>query len=158
LLVTFTFSKAYGLAGLRVGFGVANARLINLLERFRLPFNINQIAMIAAKAALDDQQHVQNTIAINASGRKQLALGFTELGLGYIPSQTNFLMVDFASTNCSGPEIFNLLQLRGIIVRPLLPFGLTTWLRISIGLPEENKLLLETLAQILDSKKGIGSR
>ncbi|MBT4962737.1 MAG: histidinol-phosphate transaminase [Francisellaceae bacterium] len=146
LMVTFTYSKAFGLAGLRIGYGVANANLISLFDRFRLPFNINQPAMQAAAAALEDVDHIKNSITINQQGKNQLYNAFTEIGLEYIPSMGNFVMVNIASD--TGP-IYEALQNKGIIVRPLKPYGIDTWLRISVGLKEQNSLLIKELSVLL---------
>lgn len=147
LLVTFTYSKAFGLAGLRLGYGVANPELIKLLERFRLPFNINQPALKAGIAALQDNEHIERSIDVNAKGKEYLYKEFSAMGLDFVESMGNFIMVNIGVDSI---PVFEELQSRGIIVRPLTPYGIKTWLRISIGLPEQNELLIHEMKEILE--------
>jgi len=145
LIVSRTFSKAYGLAGLRVGYALAQPRLTDLLNRVRQPFNVNALAQAAAVAALADQDFLQRTYAINREGRQVLTQAFDRMGLETVRSHTNFVLVrvgDAATVNLA-------LLKRGIIVRPVASDGLPEWLRVSIGLPEENARLIEALQDIL---------
>lgn len=145
LLMVRTFSKAYGLAGLRVGFSVGQPLLTNLLNRMRLAFNVSGIAQAAATAAVKDSAFLSEVVAVNDKGKAQLYKGFQALGLIYLSSRANFVLVhvgDAARINRS------LLQ-RGIIVRPVQNYGLYDWLRVSIGLPEQNAYFLEVLGEIL---------
>ncbi len=145
LIVSRTFSKAYGLAGLRVGFAVAQPAITDLLNRVRQPFNVNSLAQAAAIAALGDDDFLARSLALNRDGLAQLQQGFERLGLRYVPSYGNFVLVevgDAASVNES--------MLRaGVIVRPVANYGLPNWLRISVGLRAENDAALAALASAL---------
>ncbi len=145
LIVTRTFSKAYGLAGFRVGYAVAHPDTIELLNRVRQPFNVNQPAIRAACIALDDTEFVQDSYTHNQAGLRQLTDGFDALGLTYIPSFGNFVAVEFGDA----AAVHESLLRRGIIVRPLQEYTLPHHLRISVGLPDENNRLLTALAEIL---------
>ncbi len=144
LLVTRTFSKAYGLAALRVGYGLSAAPLADLLNRIRQPFNVNTVAQAAALAALGDQAHVVASRESNRAGMDQLEAGFARLGLPTLPSTGNFLCVEVGE----GAARFQALLRRGIIVRPLAGYGLPRHLRVTVGLPAENEQLLEALATL----------
>ena len=146
LIVTRTFSKIYGLAGLRVGYGVSSPELAAVINRVRHPFNVNSLALAAAEAALDDLGHLQRSVDTNRRGLVQLAAGFDELGLGYIPSVGNFICVD---TGRSGAEVYNALLRKGCIVRPVANYELPRHLRVSVGRPEENQRLLSALKEVL---------
>ena len=145
LLVTRTFSKAHGLAGLRVGYGVADPKVADLMNRIRQPFNVNSVAQAAALAALDDVEFLDKSVELNRSGMKQLTSGFAELGLDWIASYGNFVSVRVGDAG----EVFKRLLERGVIVRPVAGYGLPEHLRVSIGLESENRRLLETLAAVL---------
>jgi histidinol-phosphate aminotransferase len=144
-----TFSKIYGLAGLRVGYGFGPKPLMDLLHRARQPFNVNAIAQAAATAALDDRDHLERTRDINAAGLKQVAAGLGKLGLEQVPSAANFIMFRVAKAR----EAFLALQARGIIVRPLAPYELPEQLRVTIGTAEQNTKFLEALAQVLKAHR-----
>jgi histidinol-phosphate aminotransferase len=144
LLVLRTFSKAYGLAALRVGYGVGTPALVDFLNRVRAPFNTNSLAQIAARAALTDPEHVARYVALNRVERARVAAALGALGLGVAPSQANFLLVDFGAP---GRDIYEKLLRKGVIVRPMPP-PLTNWLRITIGLPEENDRLLAAVGEL----------
>jgi len=146
LIVTRTFSKAYGLAGLRVGYAVASPVITNLLNRVRQPFNVNSYALHAAAAALDDQTHLQKSVQNNVDGMAQLIDAFEGLGLDFIPSAGNFISVDMARE--AGPLYRSLLQ-RGVIVRPVANYAMPTHLRISIGTKQENTVFIHALEQVL---------
>jgi histidinol-phosphate aminotransferase len=146
LIVMRTFSKAYGLAGVRVGYALASSLLTDLLNRVRLAFNPNHLAQVAAVAALSDSAHLSATLASNAEGMQQMRAGLDALGLRYMPSVCNFLTVEMGRP---GPEVFQALLRQGVIVRPLVPYGLEQWLRISIGTAAENSRCLAALAQVL---------
>lgn len=145
LLLLRTFSKIYGLAGLRVGYGIGVPALIAALEKVRQPFNLNRLAQVAALAALDDEEHVQRTRRNNRQGLEQLQAGCRELGLPYIPSAANFLLVRVGD----GATVFEALQRQGVIVRPMGAYDLPEWIRISVGTPEENARCLEALQKVL---------
>jgi histidinol-phosphate aminotransferase len=148
LIVTRTFSKVHGLAALRVGYGVSDPRIAELLNRVRQPFNVNSLAQAAAVAALGDEAHVQSSVALNDAGLAQLTAGFERLGLGYIPSVCNFITVDLG--RAAGPVDQALLR-AGCIARPVAAYGLPNHLRISVGLEEENARLLTALEQTLSA-------
>jgi histidinol-phosphate aminotransferase len=141
LLLMRTFSKIYGLAGLRIGYGIGHPDFIAALEKIRQPFNINSVAQAGALAALDDTKHVEKTRKVNSRGLKLYARTFRKLGLEFIPSQANFILVRVGD----GQRVFVGLQKLGVIVRPMGGYQLPEWIRISIGTPKENKRCLEAL-------------
>jgi len=145
LLVSRSFSKVYGLAGLRVGFGVAQPALTDLLNRVRQPFNVNVMAQAAAVAALSDSDFLRRSYELNRDGKRQLVEVFDRLGLEYVPSYGNFVLVRVGDAARVNLELLK----RGVIVRPVAGDGLPEWLRVSIGLPEENRRFAEALADIL---------
>jgi len=145
LIVTRTFSKAYGLAGLRVGYAFADAGVADLMNRVRQPFNVNSISLAAATAALDDSEFVQRGFELNQSGMKRITQSFEQLGLTYIPSFGNF--VSFRVGDANG--VYQRLLKRGVIVRPIASYGMPDYLRVSIGLESENERFLEALQQSL---------
>ncbi|RME35303.1 MAG: histidinol-phosphate transaminase [Gammaproteobacteria bacterium] len=149
LLVTRTFSKIHGLAALRLGYGVSDPSLAELLNRVRQPFNVNAPAQAAGLAALGDTAHVARSVALNREGLVQLREGVEALGLSVIPSVGNFLCVDFGRD--AMPIYRGLLQ-RGVIVRPVAGYGMPTFLRVTVGLPEENRRFLEALADVLQTE------
>jgi histidinol-phosphate aminotransferase len=145
LIVTRTFSKAYGLAGLRVGFALAHPAVADMMNRVRQPFNVNSLAQAAAAAALKDDDFVRRSRDLNDAGMRQMTQGLQALGLRYIPSYGNFVsfhVADAASVNRKLLE-------RGVIVRPVFAYEMPDWLRVSIGLPEENARFLQALDEIL---------
>jgi histidinol-phosphate aminotransferase len=144
--VTRTFSKAYGLAGLRTGYGVSSPEVAQLLNRVRQPFNVNSIAQAAALAALDDVAHLESSIRLNQVGIQQLESGFARLGLSFIESVGNFIAVD---TRGPAAEYYERLLKQGVIVRPIANYGMPNHLRVTVGLPEENARFLEALEQVL---------
>jgi histidinol-phosphate aminotransferase len=141
-LVMRTFSKIYGLAGLRVGYGVADPELADYLNRARHPFNVNRLAEAAALAALDDDEHAERSRRVNAEGAEYLTRELRALGVEVWPTDANFLLMRV------GEGFFDKLQREGVIVRPLGGFGMPDCLRVSIGLPEENERLVKTLARL----------
>jgi len=149
LLVSRTLSKAYGLAGLRVGFGIAQPTITDLLNRVRQPFNVNSMAQAAAIAALSDTSFLQKSAKLNADGYRQLTQAFDALKLEYVPSYGNFVLVKVGSDDGAGARVNLALLKQGIIVRPVGNYGLPQWLRVSIGLPEENTAFIEALKKVL---------
>ncbi|MEX0960236.1 MAG: histidinol-phosphate transaminase [Burkholderiales bacterium] len=145
LLVTRTFSKAYGLAGLRVGYAIAHPEVADLMNRVRQPFNVSNIAQSAAVAALDDVAFLQRSYELNRAGMIQLATGFRSLGLDWIESRANFVSVRVGEAQRIYRELLRL----GVIVRPVGAYGMPEHLRVSIGLEQENTRFLEALAQAL---------
>ena len=146
LLVSRTFSKAYGLASLRVGYGLSTAVVADVLNRVRQPFNVNSLALAAACAAVKDAEYLEEGRRINENGMLQLQEGLRELGLGWIPSKGNFICVDLGQV---AAPVFQGLLREGVIVRPVANYGMPNHLRITIGLPAENSRFLEALAKVL---------
>jgi histidinol-phosphate aminotransferase len=146
LLVTRTFSKAYGLASLRVGYGVSQPPLADVLNRVRQPFNVNSFAQAAAVAALADTAHLIESVRLNRAGMQQLEAGFEKLQLAYSPSAGNFITVN---VGCEPAQVYAALLREGVIVRPVDNYGLRNCLRISIGLSEENRRFLDALERVL---------
>jgi histidinol-phosphate aminotransferase len=149
LIVTRTFSKAYGLASLRVGYGLSHPDLADLLNRVRQPFNVNGLAQVAALAALQDQAFIEETVQVNRAGMQQLCAGFERLGLAYIPSVGNFVTLDLRDR--SGVEVDRALLREGCITRPIGGYGLPNHLRISVGLASENARFLKALEKVLST-------
>lgn len=146
LVVTRTFSKAWGLAGLRVGYALASEAITDILNRVREPFNVNSLGLAAARAALEDQAYLQTSRDINVAGMQQLVAGCEALGLPVIPSAANFLTIEFSA---NGGDIYQQLLQRGVIVRPIGVYGMHRHLRVSIGLEQENSALLQALKEVL---------
>jgi histidinol-phosphate aminotransferase len=149
-LVLRTFSKIYGLAGIRIGYAVCDPELASYLERARHPFNVNRLAEVAALAALDDEEHARRTLEINETGAEYLTAELGKLGIETWPTDANFILAK------TGADVFDALLHRGVIVRPMKGFGLTEHVRISIGLPEENERLVKCLAEIRSGEDGGG--
>lgn len=149
LLVSRTFSKAFGLAGLRVGFAIAQPELTDLLNRLRQPFNVNTLAQAAAIAALNDTAFLEKSAALNAQGYRRLTEAFDKLGLEYVPSDGNFVLVRVGNDDSAGNRVNLALLRQGVIVRPVGNYGLPQWLRITIGLPEENEAFIAALEKTL---------
>ena len=147
LIITRTFSKAYGLAGLRVGYAFAHAGVADLMNRVRQPFNVNSISLAAATAGLDDREFVRHSFELNQSGMRRITQGLTQLGLTYIPSFGNFVSFKVGDANA----VFQQLLQRGVIVRPIASYGMPDYLRVSTGLEAENERFLEALGQSLSA-------
>jgi histidinol-phosphate aminotransferase len=145
LLLMRTFSKIFGLAGLRLGYGIGNPELITALEKIRQPFNINSIAQAGALAALDDADHMRRTRDNNAAGLKLYVEAFQKHNLEFVPSAGNFIMVRVGE----GQRVFEAMQKLGVIVRPMGGYQLPEWIRISVGTPEENQRSIESLKKSL---------
>jgi histidinol-phosphate aminotransferase len=146
LLLMRTFSKIFGLAGLRLGYGIGNPELITALEKIRQPFNINSIAQAGALAALDDAEHMRRTRENNATGLKLYADAFQKLGLEFAPSAGNFILVRVGE----GQRVFEAMQKLGVIVRPMGGYQLPEWIRISVGTPEQNDRCVGALKTVLN--------
>jgi histidinol-phosphate aminotransferase len=145
VVVLRTFSKIHGLAGLRVGYGIAPAELIKVLQKTREPFNVNSIAQIGALAALDDVEHQRLTKRVVDEGRVYLEKEFTAMKLCFVPAVANFIMVHVGD----GASVFKEMLRRKVIVRPLQGYGLAEWLRISVGTMEQNKKCIAALKEVL---------
>ena len=148
LVVSRTLSKAYGLAGLRVGFGVADPAVAEVMNRVRQPFNVNHLAMVAATAALDDDEFIAKSRDVNTRGMAQLRAGFEKLGLEYIPSYGNFITVRVGDA----ARVFRAMLAEGVIVRPVAGYGMPEHLRVTVGLPEHNARMLAALGRALGRK------
>jgi histidinol-phosphate aminotransferase len=146
VIVLRTFSKAASLAGLRVGYAVAHADAVALMNRIRQPFNVNSLAQVAALAALEDEAHVLECVRMIEAGRHFLYDEFKSLGLKYVPSRANFILVDVGR---NAADIYQRLLKEGVIVRPMTAFGMETTLRITVGTPEENRRLVKALRAVL---------
>lgn len=149
LIVTRTFSKVYGLAGLRIGYGVSHPDVADLLNRVRQPFNVNAPAQVGALAALDDREHLAHSLTVNAEGMEQLTSGFAELGLGYIPSVGNFVCVQVGAADA----VYEQLLRAGVIVRPVASYGMPEYLRVTVGTPGDNQRVLDALAAAGEAKR-----
>ncbi|HQQ62458.1 MAG TPA: histidinol-phosphate transaminase [Pseudomonadales bacterium] len=148
LIVSRTFSKAYGLAGLRVGYCVSSLQIADLLNRLREPFNVNSLALAAAEAVLDDADYLARSIEINRAGMQQMEAGLRELNLRFISSAGNFIAIDFG---CDAAPLYQAFLHEGIIVRPVGVYEMPTWLRVSIGLPEQNARFLASCKKVLSA-------
>ncbi len=147
LVVTRTFSKAYGLAGLRIGYSVSHAEVADMLNRVRQPFNTNSLALAAAEAALDAEAHLRQSLKVNAEGMQIFTQAFDQLGLDYIPSAGNFICVKVGDAG----HVYEALLRAGMIVRPVANYGLPEYLRITIGRADENARFLDALKKILSA-------
>mgnify|MGYP000178633034 CR=1 FL=1 len=148
LLVTRTFSKIFGLAGLRVGYGVSSPEIADYLNRVRQPFNVNTLAQVAAAAALDDDSHIRQSREMNLSGLTYLTDACKSRGLSYIPSAGNFLAIDFSRP---AQDLFEAMMQQGVIVRPIANYGMPDFLRVTIGSEDENRRFIEVLDRVLET-------
>jgi histidinol-phosphate aminotransferase len=142
LITTKTFSKFYGLAGLRIGYGIAGAELIEQMEKVRQPFSVNLLAQKAAQAALGDEEYRKETARINEQGKRYLYVKLTRLGFSFVPSEANFILVHCGPR---APQVMEGLIHEGIVVRGMAGYGLEEYIRVTIGLPEENKRFIKAL-------------
>ena len=145
IIVSRTLSKAFGLAGLRVGYGLADPRVAEVMNRVRQPFNVNHLAMVAACAALGDHEFIEKSRRVNADGLAQLERGFRRLGLEYIPSRANFITVRVGPAQA----VYASMLAEGVIVRPIAGYGMPEHLRVTVGLPEQNERFLAALERAL---------
>ncbi|UCC66657.1 MAG: histidinol-phosphate transaminase [Deltaproteobacteria bacterium] len=142
VITTKTFSKFYGLAGLRIGYGIARKDLIEQMEKVRQPFSVNLLALVGAEAALEDEKHGEKTSRMNEGGKRYLYRELARLGLSFVSSEANFILVYFGSHT---PQVIEMLLQEGIVVRSMEGYGLGGYSRITIGLPEENKRFIQAL-------------
>ena len=153
IIILRTFAKIYGLAGLRIGYGIAREEVIDLLSKVRLPFNVNSLAQTAALASLKDKEQVKKTRRMNREEKRFLYNAFKSLGLEYIPTQTNFILINLSpacsGTRRSGKKICQELLIKGIIIREMSAWGLNNYIRVTIGREEENKRFIQALKKIL---------
>ena len=159
LVITRTFSKAYGLASLRVGYGISSPEVADLMNRVRPPFNVNSFALAAAVATLNDEEYVAKSKAVNDEGMVYLTQSFDEMDLPYIPSVGNFIsfeipaLIDQKATKISAAEVNAQLLAVGVIVRPIANYEMPTYLRVSIGTPAENKTFIAKLKKVLSDAR-----
>lgn len=146
LIALRTFSKAYGLAGLRLGYGLARPELIDYINRVRQPFNVNSLAQAAALGALKDQAFYEKTRTLVRAGKKTVEMGLTRMGLSYVPSQANFILI---KVPLEAQVVYEAMLKKGIIIRSMKSYGLDNYIRVNIGLPEENQRFLRALKQVL---------
>jgi len=151
VVIVRTFSKAYGLAGLRIGYALSSVAVADLLNRIRQPFNVSRIGLAAAAAALKDQEFIEKTRLMNDEQMRWLEKQFDALGLGFVKSHANFIMVEVKveMEDITAAVIHHSLLKQGVIIRPLTVYGLPNWLRITVGLAEDNLRLIDTLRSIL---------
>jgi histidinol-phosphate aminotransferase len=143
-----TFSKAYGLAGLRIGYGFGPSELMDYLNRLRMPFNVNRMAQVAARAALNDSAFVSKTREVVLAGKELIYRELTRLGLEYVPSQSNFVLIRVPRP---GQEVYQAMLREGVIIRAMDEYGFPDHIRVNMGLPEENRRFLEALQKVLGS-------
>lgn len=146
LIVSRTFSKAYGLAGLRVGYGISHPDVADLMNRVRQPFNVNCVALHAAAIAFQDSQHIAQSVDMNHTGMQQLIAGFDSMGIHFIPSRGNFISIDLQQPAI---DIYEQLLRQAVIVRPIANYGMPNHLRVTVGLKQENEKFLSALATVL---------
>ena len=146
LVILRTFSKIYGLAGLRIGYAVAHPEIIHYMNKVRAPFNVNSMAQRAACAALDDNDFVEKSLKTNREGQEYLYDQFKKMGIFYLPSSTNFVFID---TEKDSLQIYQQLLREGVIIRPLLGYGLKTHFRVTVGTPLENEFFIHALEKVL---------
>jgi histidinol-phosphate aminotransferase len=146
IIILRTFSKAYGLAGLRIGYGLSTARLISYLERVRVPFNVSHVAQVAACAALDDAGHIKRSRKNNQAGIARICSALNEIGVSFVPTQTNFILIKLGAR---AEEIYKALLQKGVIIRSMASYGLRDYVRVTIGLPEENERFIGLLKKII---------
>ncbi len=141
-----TFSKAYGLAGLRVGYGIMDPEVASMLDRVRQPFNVNSVALAAAEAALDDTEHIEKTLNLTWDELDRLAEELRSMGCRVMPGHTNFMLVD---TNRDARQVYEAMLRKGVIVRAMGSYGFPSHIRITVGLPEENSRFLQAFSEIM---------
>jgi histidinol-phosphate aminotransferase len=150
-----TFSKAFGLPGLRIGYAIGNPELISVLERIRTPFNVNSLAQVAAEEALLDRDYLREVVTKIRKGREYLSFRLSSLGIEVLPSDANFLMANVSSLGTDAPTLCNFLAKRGILIRDLSKFRGTgtVWVRITVGTEEQNEKLIQALEEFKEKKE-----
>lgn len=151
LIISRTFSKAYGLAGMRIGYAISSPDIADILNRARLPFNVNSLAAKAASAAILDQEHVRKTVELTERGRVQLENGLQRLQLSYIPSLANFIAIDVTD----GPAIYQQLLREGVIVRPLKAYHMPRHIRVTISTEAHNQRFLIAIEKVMAISKEV---
>jgi histidinol-phosphate aminotransferase len=144
-----TFSKIYGLGGLRVGYGVMKPELAKYVQKVRMPFNVSSLALIGAHAALDDKAFIKKSIQVNRAGMKEMKKAYDKLDIPYLPSQGNFFLINTRHAfGLSGAEVFEWCLRRGLIFRPVVNYGMPDWLRVTVGTPAQNKIAVKAFTEI----------
>ncbi|MFH1879065.1 MAG: histidinol-phosphate transaminase, partial [Candidatus Omnitrophota bacterium] len=149
VIVSRTFSKAYSLAGLRIGYGITRPELAGVLNKVREPFNVNSLAQAAAIAALDDQKYMKGSVALIEKEKYRLYAFLKKAGMNYVDSQTNFVLIDTGGRPSA--DVFNFLLKKGVIVREMSGWGLEGFIRVNLGLPEENDIFMESFKAALEA-------
>ncbi len=149
MIICRTFSKAFGISGVRLGYGVTTPEIADYMNRVREPFNVNSIAQVAGIAALKDTEYLKKAIEVNTSGKEYYYAEFKKLGLEYLPSLGNFILVKVGEEPSSGKECFDFLLKKGVIVRPMGGYGYPNWIRISVGLEDQNRTCIKYLEEYL---------
>jgi histidinol-phosphate aminotransferase len=150
IIVLKTFSKAYGLAGLRIGYAIANQELISCMERARQPFNVNLLAQVGALAALEDKDFLRKTRKITFEGKAFIYDALKKMGISYVPSVANFILIDVGQ---DGFDFFNKMLKFGVIVRDMRQYGLKNYVRVTIGTKQENRRFIRVMKKILRGKE-----
>ncbi len=149
-----TFSKIYGLGGLRVGYGVIRPELSKMVQKVRMPFNVSSLGLVGAEAALKDRAFIRKSIQLNRAGMKKMRAAYDALKIPYLPSQGNFILINSRQgLGMSGPEVFEACLRMGVILRPVANYGMPDWVRITIGTDAENRTLLKALQSLKKDKK-----
>ena len=146
VFVLRTFAKLYGLAGLRIGYGIGDEEIVDYLNRVRQPFNVNSLAQIGARAALDDKEHIKRTLEINKKGKEFLYRAFEDINIEYIPTYANYILFDVKQ---DAEEIYNKLLHKGVIIRSMKGYGYKTCLRVTVGTEDQNRKFIECLKEVM---------
>jgi len=149
-----TFSKIYGLGGLRVGYGVIRPELSKMVQKVRMPFNVSSLGLVGAEAALKDKAFIRKSIQLNKSGMKKMQAAYEKLKIPYLPSQGNFLLINARQgLGLSGPEVFEACLRMGVILRPVANYGMPDWVRVTIGTEAQNRLAVQAFTKLKKNKK-----
>jgi len=148
-----TFSKIYGLGGLRVGYGIMQASLAKYVQKVRMPFNVSSLGLIGAEAALKDSAFVKRSLKVNRDGMKLMKKAYDGLQIPYLPSQGNFFLINTVQAfGLTGAETFELCLKRGLILRPITNYGMPDWVRVTIGTESQNRFLIKVLTELKKRK------
>jgi histidinol-phosphate aminotransferase len=149
-----TFSKIYGLGGLRVGYGVIRPELAKMVQKVRMPFNVSSLGLIGAEAALKDKVFIRKSIRLNNTGMKKMMAAYRKLGIPFLPSQGNFLLINTRQgLGLSGPEVFEACLRMGVILRPVANYGMPDWVRVTIGTEAQNRIAIASVSKLKKNKK-----
>jgi histidinol-phosphate aminotransferase len=149
-----TFSKIYGLGGLRVGYGVIRPELAKMVQKVRMPFNVSSLGLIGAEAALKDKVFIRKSIRLNNTGMKKMMAAYRKLEIPFLPSQGNFLLINTRQgLGLSGPEVFEACLRMGVILRPVANYGMPDWVRVTIGTEAQNRIAIASVSKLKKNKK-----